>query len=93
MICCLSRRHTTKRWAKSLGKLIIWSRAGGPDGIIPCVNAEVAVKPFAIHRNNMNSLHTQKGIEEYLILLSIRQTCKYQNLSFWEFLKSKRTTL
>ncbi|MBC7571576.1 MAG: TM0106 family RecB-like putative nuclease [Spirosoma sp.] len=56
-------------------------------------NAEVAVKPFAIHRNNMNSLHTQKGIEEYLILLSIRQTCKYQNLSFWEFLKSKRTTL
>jgi len=56
-------------------------------------NAEVAIKPFAIHRNNLNGVHTKKGIEEYLVLLSIQQTCKYRNLSFWEFLKSKKTEL
>lgn len=56
-------------------------------------NAEVAIKPVAIHRNTMNALHTKKGIEEYLVLLSIQQTCKYRNLSFWEFLKSQRKEL
>jgi hypothetical protein len=51
-------------------------------------NAEVAIKPFAIHRNHIGGLHTQKGIKDYLILLSIQQTCKYRNLNFYEFLKS-----
>jgi predicted RecB family nuclease len=56
-------------------------------------NAEVAIKPFAIHRKLMQSLHSKQGIEEYLILLSIQQTCKYRNLSFFEFLKSGKLEL
>ncbi|MDO1450862.1 TM0106 family RecB-like putative nuclease [Rhodocytophaga aerolata] len=51
-------------------------------------NAEVAIKPFAIHRNYTGGLHTEKGINDYLILLSIQQTCRYRKLSFFEFLKS-----
>jgi predicted RecB family nuclease len=80
-----------KKFKKYRGKLFTFLDYNG----IPWNNnnAEVAIKPFAIHRNNLNALHTQKGIEEYLVLLSIQQTCKYRNLSFWEFLKSKKTEL
>lgn len=51
-------------------------------------NAEAAIKPFANHKNHISGLHTENGIKEYLILLSIQQTCKYRNKSFYEFLRS-----
>jgi len=33
-------------------------------------------------------MSTPKGIDEYLILLSVCQTCKYQGLDFLDFLRS-----
>ncbi len=51
-------------------------------------NAEHAVKAFALLRRNFEGLSTEKGIKEYLILLSICQTCKYMGLDFLDFLRS-----
>jgi len=51
-------------------------------------NGEHPIKPFAVYRRIANGLFTEKSISEYLILLSIQQTCKYRNINFFEFLKS-----
>ena len=51
-------------------------------------NAEHSVKPFAAYRQDVSATFTQKGIIDYLVLLSIQQTCKYRGISFLEFLKS-----
>ena len=51
-------------------------------------NAEHAIKAFARLRRTIEGLSTPKGIEEYLILLSVCQTCKYSGLDFLEFLRS-----
>jgi len=51
-------------------------------------NAEVAIKTFADFRRIGKYTFTQKAINEYLVLFSIQQTCKYKGLSFLEFLKS-----
>jgi predicted RecB family nuclease len=51
-------------------------------------NAEHAIKAFARLRRAIEGLSTPKGIEEYLILLSVCQTCKYSGLDFLDFLHS-----
>lgn len=51
-------------------------------------NAEHAVKAFAMLRHVIDGVTSEKGIREYLVLLSICQTCKYKNLDFLEFLRS-----
>ncbi|HEY6287941.1 MAG TPA: transposase [Nitrospiraceae bacterium] len=51
-------------------------------------NAEHAIKAFARLRRAIEGLSTPSGIEEYLILLSICQTCKYSGLDFLDFLRS-----
>jgi len=51
-------------------------------------NAEHAIKAFAKLRRAIVGLSTPKGIEEYLILLSICQTCKYMGVDFLDFLRS-----
>ncbi|MBC7904271.1 MAG: IS66 family transposase [Gemmatimonadaceae bacterium] len=51
-------------------------------------NAEHAVKPFAMLRNIIKGVTTEKGLREYLILLSICETCKYRGLDFLDFLRS-----
>jgi len=51
-------------------------------------NAEHAIKAYAALRNVMEGTSTQAGIEQYLVLLSICETCEYQGLSFLEFLRS-----
>jgi hypothetical protein len=51
-------------------------------------NAEHAVKPFAMLRNIIKGITTEKGLREYLILLSICETCKYRGLDFLDFLRS-----
>ena len=56
-------------------------------------NAEHAVKPFAKYRRVIDGQWTENSISEYLILLSIQQTCKYRGLSFLEFLKSGETSI
>ena len=51
-------------------------------------NAEHAIKAFAILRNIIKGVTTEKGLHDYLILLSICQTCKYKGLDFFDFLRS-----
>jgi hypothetical protein len=51
-------------------------------------NAENAIKAFAALRNVMEGTSTQKGIDEYLTLLSVCQTCKYMGVDFLDFLRS-----
>jgi hypothetical protein len=51
-------------------------------------NAEHAVKAFAVLRRNFEGVSTEKGIKEYLILLSVCQTCKYMGVDFLDFLRS-----
>jgi hypothetical protein len=54
-------------------------------------NAEHAIKAFAQLREFIESGATEKGIREYLILLSVCQTCKYSGLDFLDFLRSGET--
>jgi predicted RecB family nuclease len=56
-------------------------------------NAEHAIKAFARLRNVMGAMTTPKGIQEYLVLLSIAETCKYRGASFFEFLRSGHVDL
>ena len=51
-------------------------------------NAEHAVKPFAKLRQVFGGSSTEKGIREYLVLLSLCETCKYMDLDFLDFLRS-----
>lgn len=56
-------------------------------------NAEHAIKAFARLRRMIEGLSTPKGIEEYLILLSVCQSCKYSGLDFLDFLRSGETDI
>ena len=51
-------------------------------------NAEHAVKHFAKYRMTTNGRMTERGLEDYLVLLSIYQTCVYRGVSFLRFLLS-----
>jgi len=51
-------------------------------------NAEHAIKAFARLRDVVGGTSTDKGLKEYLILLSVCQTCKYMGVDFLDFLRS-----
>jgi hypothetical protein len=51
-------------------------------------NAEHAVKPFAMLRHIIGGITTEKGLRDYLVLLSLSQTCKYIGVDFLDFLRS-----
>ena len=51
-------------------------------------NAEHAIKAFARLRDVLGGSCTKKGIDEYLTLLSVAETCKYRGLDFLDFLRS-----
>jgi predicted RecB family nuclease len=50
-------------------------------------NAEHAVKAFASLRRVIEGKTTEKGLRDFLILLSVCQTCKYRNINFLDFLR------
>jgi hypothetical protein len=52
-------------------------------------NAEHAMKAFAALRDVIEGTATPSGIEEYLVLLSVTQTCRYKNVDCLEFLRSR----
>src|SRR5207248_1046661 len=56
-------------------------------------NAERAIKPIAKYRPIVKRTMQRKGVESYLVLLSIYQTCEYQGLSFLDFLCSGETDI
>lgn len=51
-------------------------------------NAEHAIKAFARLRDVISGTSTKKGVDEYLTILSVAQTCEYQRLDFLNFLRS-----
>ncbi len=75
-----------KRFEKNAGKLFTFLDYDN----VPWNNnnAEHAIKPFAMLRHNIGGVSTPKGIRDYLVLLSVEETCKYRGISFLEFLRS-----
>ena len=55
--------------------------------------AERALRPFAIQRDISKSPFNDSATRDYLTLLSIRQTCRFQGKSFFKFLFSRETDL
>jgi predicted RecB family nuclease len=51
-------------------------------------NAEHAIKSFAMLRTAIGGCSTENGIADYLVLLSILETCKCKGVSFLGFLRS-----
>jgi hypothetical protein len=51
-------------------------------------NAEHAIKAFARLRDVVGGSSSKKGVDEYLTLLSVAETCEYQGLDFLDFLRS-----
>jgi len=56
-------------------------------------NAEHAIKQFAYYRENTKGMLTEAGMSDYLLLLSICQTCHYKGVSFLKFLLSRERDL
>jgi predicted RecB family nuclease len=74
------------RFTKNRGELFTFLQYDG----IPWNNnnAEHAVKAFALLRQIINGVTTERGLREYLTLLSLRETCKYLGIDFLDFLRS-----
>jgi hypothetical protein len=51
--------------------------------------AENAIKRFAYYREGTVGVLTEAGLADYLVLLSINQTCRYRGVSFLKFLLSR----
>jgi hypothetical protein len=56
-------------------------------------NAENAVRAFAALRTIIGGATTEKGLREYLVLLSICETCKRRGISFLDFLISGESSI
>jgi hypothetical protein len=55
---------------------------------VPWNNAEVAIKGFASRRRIMGASFTENGLNDYLVFLSLYQSCRNKNVSFLRFLRS-----
>jgi predicted RecB family nuclease len=52
--------------------------------------AENAIRRFAYFRDDTAPLTREKGLKDYLVLLSLFQTCRYKAVNFWQFLLSRQ---
>ena len=77
-------RKYQKRLQKYRDKLFVFLDY---DGIPGNNNAENAVKLFTSRRKLIGSSFTEQGLKDYLVFLSIYQTCRLKNLSFLRFLR------
>jgi hypothetical protein len=75
-----------KRFIKNSGRLFTFLDFDG----VPWNNnnAEHVIKAFVMLRKVIGGSSTKKGINEYLVLLSIYETCKYKGINFLNFLRS-----
>jgi len=82
-------QYYQKRILKYKEKLLVFLNYHG----VPWNNntAENAVKLIAARRKIMGTAFTEEGIKDYLVLLSIFQTLRYHQASFWDFLLSRET--
>jgi predicted RecB family nuclease len=76
-----------KRLLKNEGRLFTFLDHDG----VPWNNnaAEHAIKAFARFRELYDGQMGEEGLLEYLVLLSVQQTCKYRGVSFLKFLLSR----
>jgi len=51
-------------------------------------NAEHAVKAFVMLRHVIDGVTSEQGLRDYLVMLSICETCKYKKVDFLDFLLS-----
>ena len=51
-------------------------------------NAEHAIKAFVPLRRTINGTTSEAGLKDYLVLLSLRETCKYRGVEFLDFIRS-----
>ena len=80
-----------KRFKKNEDKLFTFLNYDG----IPWNNnyAEHAIKTFAHYRALIDGRVSEAGIKEYMVLLSVYQTCKYKGIKFLDFLLSKESDI
>jgi predicted RecB family nuclease len=80
-----------KRFKKNDDKLFTFLNYDG----IPWNNnyAEHAIKTFAHYRALIDGRVSETGIKEYLVLLSVYQTCKYKGINFLDFLLSRESDI
>ena len=80
-----------KRFGKNRGKLFTFLAHDG----VPWNNnnAENAIRAFAELRRVIGGTCTEKGLREYLVLLSICETCKRRGISFLDFMLSGETNV
>jgi hypothetical protein len=80
-----------KRFEKNRGKLFTFLAHDG----VPWNNnnAENAIRAFAELRRVIGGTCTEKGLREYLVLLSICETCKRRGISFLDFMLSGETNI
>ena len=78
-----------KRFAKNRNKLFTFLDHDG----VPWNNnnAEHAIKALVKLRRSIGGQSSLGGMRDYLVLLSISQTCRYRGLSFLDFLRSGQT--
>jgi Transposase IS66 family len=50
--------------------------------------AEHAIKAFATLRRVFGGRSNEAAVQDYLVLLSVCETCRYRGINFWEFLCS-----
>jgi hypothetical protein len=76
-----------KRFVKNRENLFTFLNYDG----VPWNNnlAEHAFKHFAKYRQSYNGIISSSGLEKFLILLSIYETCKNKNINYLKFLLSK----
>jgi hypothetical protein len=53
-------------------------------------NAEHAIKVFARHRRFADGRFTEQSIQDYLIVLTVYQTCQYRGINFLKFLLGEK---
>jgi hypothetical protein len=84
-------QHYQRRIEKYKDKLFVFLDFDG----VPWNNnvAENAVKLIASRRKILGTAFTEGGIRDYLILLSIYQTLRYRQTSFWTFLLSGKANI
>jgi hypothetical protein len=56
-------------------------------------NAENAIKRFALYRAHASGMMKESGLEQFLTLLGVCQTCKYKGINFWKFLSSRKQNI
>lgn len=56
-------------------------------------NAEQGIRRFAKFRTHADGRFTERSLKEYLVLVSVFETCQFNNLNVLKFLLSKEKTL